>query len=332
MAGSNAKREPGAVGRKAASGSVAAHDGPAAPRPAGDRLGAHVSTAGGDDRAPARAAALPAGAFQIFSKNQNQWAAPPLPNETVEAWFRQLAAHGFTPGDVCVHDSYLINLAATDPANLRRSRAAFVEEIERCAQLEIPWLVLHPGSHLGAGEPAGLTAVAANLDHCLETVAGGRVTGTERVRLCLETTAGQGTNLGYRFEHLRDILAASRYPDRLAVCFDTCHVFAAGYPLQTTNEWQRTLARFDGAVGLERVAVVHLNDSRRELGSRVDRHARVGAGEIGAEALGRVVRTRRLRSALMVLEVPGGDEAYAEDLALLRGLRRRSGRSRSPRR
>jgi deoxyribonuclease-4 len=283
-------------------------------------------------RAPSRAAALPCGAFQIFTKNQAQWSAPPLTGAVADAWFAALAEHGYRPSDVCAHDSYLINLAATDARNLALSRRAFVDEIERCARLGIPWLVLHPGSHLGAGEAAGLKAVAANLDRCLETAASGRVAGTASVTLCLETTAGQGTNLGHRFAHLRDIIAASRHPERLAVCLDTCHALAAGYPVDTAGGWRRTVDRLEAAVGLARVKVVHVNDSRRARGSRVDRHARVGAGHLGRAALGRVVRTRRLRDAFMILEVPGGERAFAEDLALLRRLRRGRRRAGSSRR
>jgi len=283
----------------------------------GDLLGAHVSTAGGVAAAPARAAALPAGAFQIFTRNQNQWAARPLTDEAVDAWREQLAAHGLCAGRVCVHDSYLINLAAVDAEVRRKSRLAFVDELRRCAQLAIPFLVFHPGSHLGAGEAAGLAAVARELDICLEEAA---VTG---VTLCIETTAGQGTNLGWRAEHLRDIIAASRHPDRLAVCLDTCHVVAAGYGLGTAREWAETAARFADAVGLDRIRVLHLNDSKKPRGSRVDRHERIGRGELGEAPFRLILREPRLAHALGILEVPGGDEAFAEDLALLRRLRGR---------
>jgi deoxyribonuclease-4 len=288
-----------------------------------DLLGAHVSVAGGVARAPGRASALPAYAFQIFTKNQNQWRGKPLTTANVAAWRTELSRHGLSARHVCSHDSYLINLAATDRTNLRRSRTAFTDEIERCARLAIPYLVFHPGSHLGRGETKGLAAVARNIDHCLESAGASSVSGTEEVLLCIETTAGQGTNLGYRFEHLRDIIGASKYPDRLAACVDTCHIFAAGYRLATPHQIQRTLADFESAVGLNRIRVMHLNDSRRECGSRVDRHARIGRGEIGAEPFRTLLRARRLRHAIKVLEVPGGDEAYQEDLALLRRLVRR---------
>lgn len=288
-----------------------------------DLLGAHVSIAGGVHTAPARAAALPARAFQIFTKNQNQWHAAPLSDAAVARWEHELAAHGLQAAHVCSHDSYLINLAAVDPTVLSRSRDALVDEIERAARLGIPYLVLHPGSHLGRGEMHGVRAVAESLDCCLERAGAGRVPATERVTLCLETTAGQGTNLGYRFEQLRDIIAASRYSHRLAVCLDTCHVFAAGYPLRTAAEWRGTAGALDAAVGLARVRVVHLNDSKKGPGSRVDRHERIGRGELGEAPFGHLLRDRRLAGALGILEVPGEDAAYAEDLALLRRLRRR---------
>jgi len=286
-----------------------------------DLLGAHVSVAGGVDKAVARAAVLPAGAFQIFTKNQNQWVGKKLTESVVASWFEELARHGFSSRQVCSHDSYLINLAATNHTTLRRSRAAFVDEIERAARLGIPWLVFHPGSHVGSGEVAGVAAVAHNLDRCIEKAAAARIAGVEQVTLCLENTAGQGSNLGYRFAHLRDIIAASSYPERLGVCLDTCHVFAAGYRIQTASQWRRTLARFHQRIGLDRIRVMHMNDSKREFASRVDRHARIGQGCIGEEPFGYIVRTRRLANALKVLEVPGGAEVYGADLALLRQLR-----------
>jgi deoxyribonuclease-4 len=276
--------------------------------------------AGGVGNAPARAASLPAGAFQIFTKNQSQWQGKPLAEAEVERWFAELDAHGYCPEHVCCHDAYLINLASPEPGTLQRSLDAFVDEIERAARLAIGTLILHPGSHVGTGESTGLAAIAHHLDQCLETAGAGPVARTDQVTLCLENTAGQGTNLGYRFSHLRDIIAASRYPERLGICLDTCHLFAAGYRLQTPGQWRRTLAKLDAAVGLERVKVIHLNDSLRTLGSRVDRHARIGQGEIGGQAFRHILRTRRLADALKVLEVRGGEAAFTADLAWLREL------------
>ncbi len=283
-----------------------------------DLLGAHISVAGGIARAPRRASALPAEVMQIFTKNQNQWQAKPLTAETIAAWLQALADHDLIPAHVCSHDSYLINLAAVDPQTLRRSHRAFVDEIERCAQLHIPYLIFHPGSHMGRGEVQGIEFVARQLDLCLEAAGSGSVPDTEKVSLCLETTAGQGSNLGYRFEHLRDIIAASRYPDRLAVCLDTCHIFAAGYRLDPPRRLRRTLTEFETTMGLDRLRVLHLNDSRRACGSRVDRHARIGQGEIGVAPFRTLLRIRRLKSALKILEVPGGEQVHRKDLALLR--------------
>jgi deoxyribonuclease-4 len=267
---------------------------------------------------------LPARAFQVFTKNQNQWAGRPLSDEAVGLWEAALAEHGLRAAHVCSHDSYLINLASGDPVVRARSVAAFVDEIERAGRLGIPLLVFHPGSHLGAGEEAGVAAVSRALDECLDRAGAGKwPEAAGQVTLCIETTAGQGTNLGWRFEHLRDLIAASRHPDRLAVCLDTCHVFAAGYPLQTPAEWRATAAAFDAAVGLDRLRVLHLNDSRKGLGSRVDRHERVGEGQIGAAPFRHILRDRRLRGTLGILEVPGGNAVYAEDLAKLRRLRAR---------
>jgi deoxyribonuclease-4 len=288
-----------------------------------DLLGAHVSIAGGVANAPGRAASLPAKAFQIFTKNQNQWRGKPLTRADAADWFEQLHKHDLSTQHVCSHDSYLINLASPDKTLLRRSCAAFVDEIERCARLAIPALVFHPGSHMGRGEMTGLTAVAHSLDRCIEDAASGGVDGVADVLLCIETTAGQGTNLGYRFEHIRDIFAASHYPERLGACLDTCHIFAAGYRLDSPYQIRKTLSAFQTKVGLEKIKVIHVNDSRRECGSRVDRHARIGRGEIGSVSLRTILRSQRLRHAIKVLETPGGEEAYREDLEKLRRLVRR---------
>ena len=192
---------------------------------------------------------------------------------------------------------------------------AFVDEIARCARLAIPFLVFHPGSHMGAGEAAGVATIARELDICLDEA------GETDVTLCIETTAGQGTNLGWRVEHLRDIIGASRHPDRLGICFDTCHVAAAGYGMGDAQEWAATAAAFEAAVGLARIHVLHLNDSKKPRGSRVDRHERIGQGMLGEMPFRLVLREPRLAHALGILEVPGGDEAFAADLALLRRLR-----------
>jgi len=279
-----------------------------------DKLGAHISAAGGVSKAVARANSLPCRAFQLFTKNQNRWESKPLESPEIKKWFSELEAYNMDTSAVCAHDSYLINLASPDPVNLEKSINGFVEEIHRCATLKIPYLVWHPGSHLGQGEDIGLKAVAENMDRAIE------ISDDDSVKLCIETTAGQGTNLGWQFSHLRDIIGHSKYPDHLAVCVDTCHIFAAGYELETKKQWNATMADLDEKVGLDLVKVVHMNDSKKVLGSRVDRHERIGQGEIGIEPFKHLVNEKRLKHAMMVLEVPGGMEAWEEDLKLLRSL------------
>jgi deoxyribonuclease IV len=279
-----------------------------------DKLGAHISSAGGVSKAVARAASLPCRAFQLFTKNQNRWVSKPLEDSEIEKWFSELKAYNMDTSAVCVHDSYLINLASPDPVNLEKSIDGFVEEIQRCATLKIPHLVWHPGSHVGQGEEIGLTAVAKNMDRAIE------IADDDSVTLCIETTAGQGTNLGWQFSHLRDIIAQSKYQDKIGICIDTCHIFAAGYQLETKKEWDATLNDLDEKVGLDKVKVIHVNDSKKPLGSRVDRHERIGEGEIGINPFKHLINEKRLKHAMMVLEVPGGMEAWEEDLKLLRSL------------
>lgn len=278
-------------------------------------LGAHVSVAGGLEHAPAHGKTLGAEAIQIFTRNQRTWRHRPLCAAEVAAFRAARAAAGTRA--VLAHGSYLLNLAAADPAILRRSRAALLAEIERCRRLGVDVLVVHPGAHGGRGEAAGVRAVAASLDWALEHAG-----GTGRVTLALETTAGQGHSLGHRFEHLRDILGRLRRPAGVAVCIDTCHVFAAGYELRSAGGYEETLAALGRTVGLDRVAAIHLNDSRGPLGSRRDRHVDLGAGELGIRVFTRLVRDRRLSGLPAVLETPGGMAIWKRDIARLERARR----------
>jgi deoxyribonuclease IV len=278
-------------------------------------LGAHVPTAGGLFRAPENGRAIAATAIQVFTRNQRQWAAAPLSAGEVRAFRSSLAGSGVEA--VLSHASYLINLASLVPDFLRRSRETLVAELRRCHDLGIPYAIVHPGAHMGAGEAAGLRAVARSLDHVL-----GR---TRRLRsaVLLEVTAGQGSCLAHRFEHLAEVLAQVRDPDRVGVCLDTCHLLAAGYDLATPRGYERTLAEFDRLVGLPKLKAIHLNDSKLGLGSRRDRHAPVGEGHLGLRAFGRILNDPRLAGVPMVLETPGGLPAWQREIALLRGLRRR---------
>jgi len=281
-------------------------------------FGAHTSTAGGLHNALLAAQAHGMQSVQLFTKNANQWNAPDLTPEVVRLFRRTLRETGLR--HTVAHDSYLINLASPDEALFRRSVEAFVNEMRRAEELRLRYLVMHPGAHVDSGEEAGLARVAAALDEVHARCA------NYRVRVLIETTAGQGSSLGHRFEHLARILSLVAAPERLGVCFDTCHVFAAGYALAPLAEYRATMRAFHETVGLRRLKVFHVNDSVRERGSRVDRHAHIGRGQIGLDAFRFLVNDPRFRSRPMILETPkeDGDEKDmdAVNLAVLRGLQR----------
>jgi len=282
------------------------------------KWGAHVSIAGGMERAIERARKLDAGALQIFVKSSNRWAARPFAEGEVDR-FRAAATEAGLTGATLAHASYLINLASPDDSLWKRSIEALLVEIERCRALGIPYLVLHPGSHVGSGEDAGLARIGDALDEIFGSDRSRTDVG-DPVRVLLEITAGQGSNLGCRFEHLGSILEASAFPDRLAACFDTCHAFAAGFDLRTDEGYASTFESFDRHVGLDRLLAFHLNDSKFPLGSRRDRHEQLGEGEIGPEAFRRLVRDERFQERPMVLETPKGEDGEADraNLAKLR--------------
>ena len=252
--------------------------------------------------------ALPAAKF--LSESSNQWRARDLSDEEVRTFRRTLRQTRLRLP--IAHDSYLINLASPDEALYRRSVEAFVVEMERAERLGLRYLVMHPGAPLDAGEEYGLIRVAAALDEVHGRCAG------YRVQVLLETTAGQGSSLGHRFEHLARILALVAEPDRLGVCFDTCHVFAAGYALAPATAYRATMRAFDQAIGLRRLRAFHLNDSLKPLGSRVDRHADIGQGCLGLEPFRLLLNDRRFRARPMVLETP--PEQLAPQLQTLRAL------------
>ncbi|MEJ2637485.1 MAG: deoxyribonuclease IV [Calditrichia bacterium] len=275
-------------------------------------LGAHTSIAGGLFNALHRGREIGCDVVQIFSKNQMQWDGKPLTPQEADAFKAAVSETGVRP--VTVHDAYLINLGATNPRTWQRSRRAFTDELKRSELLGVPYLVMHPGSHLGAGEEAGMNKIADSLRQCREE------SGAQQVTVLLETTAGQGTNLGYRFEQLRYMMDRSGLGGKVGVCLDTCHVFAAGYDIRTKKGWQAVKAEFDRTIGLDRLLAFHVNDSKPEFGSRVDRHARIGQGEIGLAGFRHLINDPDFRNIPMILEVPGGDQAYKEDLQLLRRL------------
>jgi deoxyribonuclease-4 len=277
-------------------------------------LGAHVSVAGGLANAFSRAAELGCEAMQIFVKNANQWHGRPLA-EAETAEFR--AAHAASAvGTVVAHASYLINLAAAEPVVLARSRAALADELDRCAKLGVSGLVVHPGAHLGAGEEAGAERAAAALAAVLAAAPG------LTTRVLLENTAGQGTCLGWRLEHLARIRAGAGDPARVGICIDTCHAFAAGYPVHEPMGWEDFLAELDRLGLLGALACIHLNDSLRPFASRRDRHAHIGEGAIGRPAFARLLAMPALAALPMILETEHGPQmsGLRADLATLRGL------------
>jgi deoxyribonuclease IV len=280
-------------------------------------FGAHMSIAGGHDRAARAAHRLGFDAVQLFTKSSNQWRAKPLTEAHVAAFRTALDETGIVAA--VAHDSYLINLGSPDDALWARSVDALTEELGRTAALGLLGLVCHPGAHMGAGEEAGLDRVARGLDEVH------RRTRDDAPPILLETTAGQGTCLGHRFEHLGGILERVAAPGRLGICVDTCHIFAAGYSLTEPEQYNTTIAALDRAVGLERVRVWHLNDSQRAGGSRVDRHAGIGRGRMGLEPFRLLVNDPRFAAVPMILETPkgteGGEDLDAINLRVLRQLR-----------
>lgn len=289
------------------------------------RLGAHMSIAGGLDRALQRGLQVGCEAVQIFTRSPNRWAAKPLAPEAIARFLQVRRESGIDP--VFAHDIYLVNLASPDPAMRRRSVEAFTEEINRCRLLGLPYLVTHAGSHMGSGEEEGLRRIAEALDAVFDA------TAAAPVLVLMETTAGQGDSLCYRFEHFAWIIENVERPERLGVCFDTCHVFAAGYDLRTAGAYRQTMQELAALVGLERVRVFHLNDSQGELGSRVDRHAHIGQGQMGLEPFRFLLNDPRFADRPMVLETPKGPDMEKDrhNLAVLRTLLPRDEGSRAGR-
>lgn len=286
-------------------------------------IGAHVSTAGGVERAPARGAEIDADCIQIFSANQRQWTPKPLTDHSVDSWWRECATHKIS--SVISHSSYLINLSADSDEKMERSHDALVAELERSQRLGVGGVVLHPGSHLGRGEREGLAMIAESLDSVFERCGdlhGRKLGDTEEspVRILLENTAGQGTNLGYRLEHLAEImrLASASSRERLGVCMDTCHIFAAGYDISTDAGWDALWSDYDEILGAATLEAVHVNDSLKECGSRRDRHAGIAEGEIGAAPFRRLMRDERFLGVPMTLETPSGMEGWAREITMMR--------------
>jgi deoxyribonuclease-4 len=277
-------------------------------------FGAHESIAGGVFNAVQRGQQAGCDTIQMFNKSNNQWRAKKLDDAEIEKFLETIKTTGVTVATS--HTSYLINIASPDDALADKSRKSLTEEMQRCHRLKIPNLVMHPGSHVGSGEEAGLAGIVENINRMFEELDHNDVT------LLLETTAGQGSNLGYRFEQLAQMIEGVEDKAHVGVCMDTCHIFAAGYPLSEPKDFRKTFKSFDDIVGLDRLKIIHVNDSKREFGSRVDRHEHIGQGHIGLEGFRNLVNDRRLKKIPMILETPKGDDLTEdiENLRILRGL------------
>ena len=273
-------------------------------------LGAHVSAAGGADQAVQRAVEIGATAFALFTKNQRQWQGKPLTDEAIAAFKQACRVHGFAPEQILPHDSYLINLGHPEAGGLDKSRAAFIDEMQRCEQLGLTLLNFHPGSHLNKiSEADCLSRIAESINLALDA--------TQGVTAVIENTAGQGTNLGWRFEHLASIIEQVDDKRRVGVCIDTCHAFAAGYDLRSAEATRATLDELGSVVGFEYLRGMHLNDAKSDFASRVDRHHSLGQGNIGLAAFTTIMQDARIDGIPMILETIEPD-IWAEELNWLR--------------
>ena len=275
-------------------------------------FGAHVSAAGGVDNAPANAHAIGATAFALFTKNQRQWTAKPLTAAEIDAFRKACDTYGYTPGQILPHDSYLINLGHPEQEPLEKSREAFLDEMKRCELLGLDRLNFHPGSHLQKiTEEESLDRIAESINIALDS--------THGVTAVIENTAGQGSNLGFRFEHLRYLIDRVEDKSRVGVCIDTCHAFAAGYDLRTDEACDATFAELERVVGFNYLKGMHLNDAMKILGSRVDRHTPLGEGMIGMACFRYIARDKRFDGIPLILETP--DEArWGEEIAQLKAF------------
>jgi deoxyribonuclease IV len=272
-------------------------------------VGAHVSIAGGVENAPKNAHRIGAKAFAMFTKNQRQWKSKPLTPENIEGFRQNCDRLGFSPEQILPHDGYLINLGHPKEEGLAKSREAFFDEFQRCADLGLQTLNFHPGSHLNQiSEDVCLSRIAESINMALERI--------PKVMAVIENTAGQGSNVGYRFEHLAQIISQISDKSRVGVCLDTCHSYAAGYDLKTRDGYDATMESFDRIVGLGYLKAWHFNDTKKGAGSRVDRHAPIGQGELGITAFQYIMKDPRFEGLPLILETPL-EERWPEEIKLL---------------
>ncbi|MDX1636725.1 MAG: deoxyribonuclease IV [Balneolaceae bacterium] len=272
-------------------------------------IGAHVSAAGGVENAPERADKIGAKAFALFTKNQRRWEGKPLSDENITNFRKNIDELDFSVDHIIPHDSYLINLGHPEKEQLEKSRNAFLDEMQRCEQLGIKLLNFHPGSHLDKISPEEcFRRNSESINWALDN--------TDGVTAVFENTAGQGTNMGFRFEHLAEMIDQVEDKDRVGVCIDTCHAYAAGYDIRTKEGVEDMFEKFDQTIGLQYLKAMHLNDSKKELGSRVDRHESLGDGEIGIEAFKVLMNDKRTDDIPLILETPDTDR-WPEEIAML---------------
>ncbi len=276
-------------------------------------FGAHESIAGGVFNAISRGQKATCDTIQMFNKSSNQWRAKPLETKEVDQFFRAVEDTKVTVS--VSHTSYLINIASPKPELAAQSTAALKDELERCNLLKIPNLVFHPGSHVGSGEEVGMNTIADNINKIFGELK------NNTVCLLLETTAGQGSNLGYTFEQLAYIIERVENKAQMGVCLDTCHIFAAGYPISDPADYKKTMKSFDDVIGLDRLKIIHCNDSLKEFGSKRDRHEHIGKGHIGLEAFRNIVNDKRLANVPKILETPKTEDTLEEDIENLKVLR-----------
>lgn len=275
-------------------------------------IGAHVSMSGGLHNAPLNASKIGATAFALFTKNEKRWDAKPLTPEEIQAFRQACDRYGFTPDRILPHDSYLINLGSPKADGLQKSRTAFVEEMARCQQLGLDRLNFHPGSHLGETSiPQCLHTIAESINIALEQTRG--------VTAVIENTAGQGSNLGHTFEQIAEIIDRVEDKTRVGVCLDTCHTYAAGYDIASESGFAETFATFERIIGFRYLRGMHLNDSMKIMGSRVDRHSPLGEGTLGLEPFRMIMRDARFDGIPLILETPA-PERWADEIALLRSF------------
>ncbi len=277
-------------------------------------FGAHESIAGGVDKAIERGQKATCDTIQMFNKSNSQWRAAKLKDEDVGRYFELIEETGVTVS--VSHTSYLINVASPDTGLAEKSYKSLKEEVERCNLLKVPNLVMHPGSHVGSGEETGMNQIGKYINRLFDEITDNAVT------LLLETTAGQGTNLGYSFEQIAYMIGLVNNKEQMGVCMDTCHIFAAGYPIVEPREYKKTVRLFDDVIGLDYLRIIHMNDSKKEFGSKKDRHEHIGKGFIGLDGFRNIVNDRRLKDIPMIIETPKGEDLAEdiENLKVLRGL------------